>query len=71
MAEFDFEKIIQQIRDLEKERAEILTQSLSPEGAWIHHYADLLLQGVLAGANLLALKQASKATGCILCERAA
>ena len=38
MAEFDFEKIIQQIRDLEKERAEILTQSLSPEGAWIHHY---------------------------------
>ena len=38
MAEFDCENIIEQIRDLEIERAEILTHPLSPEGAWIHHY---------------------------------
>lgn len=38
MAEFDFENIIAQIRELEKERAYLLTQPLSPEDAWIHHY---------------------------------
>jgi len=38
VAEFDLEKIIQQIQALERERAEILTKPLAPEGAWIHHY---------------------------------
>ena len=34
----DFEAIIEQLRGLEKERAELLQQPLAPEGAWIHHY---------------------------------
>jgi hypothetical protein len=38
MAAYDIAKMIERLRELEKERAQLLTEPLSPGGAWIHEY---------------------------------